>query len=144
MNKTQYFLRSAAVMGSVLDFIRALPINSDRPWVIEIKEMTRSLAQNAKMWAVLTDISRQVVWYGIKLSPEDWKHVITAELRKQRTVPGISGGFVVLGMSTSKMSAREMCDVIELAHAFGAEQGVKWGVKALDGIAWSKEWGAVA
>ena len=96
--------------------------------------------KNAKMWCVLTDISKQVKWYGEWLSPEDWKHVITAVLRNQRSVPGINGGFVVLGLSTSKMSIREMSDVIEMANAFGAEHGVKWGTKAMDGIRWSEEW----
>lgn len=140
MATTRFFLRDPSIVVNACRFISALLINSDRPWVIEIKEATRTLEQNAKMWCVLTDISKQVKWYGEWLSPEDWKHVITASLRKQKSVPGIDGGFVVLGLSTSKMSIREMSDVIELAHAFGAQQGVKWGVNALDGIRWSEEW----
>ena len=140
MAVTRFFLRDAGVVLNACKFISALLVNSARPWVIEIKEMTRSLEQNAKMWCVLTDISKQVKWYGEWLSPEDWKHVITAVLRNQRSVPGINGGFVVLGLSTSKMSIREMSDVIEMAHAFGAEHGVKWGTKAMDGIRWSEEW----
>ena len=92
--------------------------------VMEIKPVTRSLEQNAKMWACLTDISKQVDWYGNKLSPDDWKHVLSASLRKQRAVPGIDGGFVVVGLSTSQMTIAEMSEMIELAHAFGAQQGV--------------------
>ena len=91
---------------------------------MEIKPVTRSLEQNAKMWACLTDISKQVNWYGQKLSPDDWKHVLSASLRKQRAVPGIDGGFVVVGLSTSQMTIAEMSEMIELAHAFGADQGV--------------------
>ena len=92
--------------------------------VMEIKPVTRSLEQNAKMWACLTDISKQVNWYGHKLSPDDWKHVLSATLRKQKAVPGIDGGFVVVGLSTSQMTIAEMSEMIELAHAFGADQGV--------------------
>lgn len=95
-------------------------------YVVEIKPRTRSIDQNARLWAMLGDVSRQVEWYGQRLSPEDWKHVFTASLRKQRAVPGIDGGFVVLGQSTSKMTVREMSELIELMHAFGAEQGVQW------------------
>ena len=91
---------------------------------LEIKKETRSLAQNDKMWAVLTDLSRQVEWHGMKLSPKDWKNFITASLKGQRTIPGMHGGFVVLGESTSKMSVAEMTEVIECALAFGAEHGV--------------------
>lgn len=92
--------------------------------VLELKPVTRSLEQNAKMWACLTDISKQVDWYGQKLSPDDWKHVLSASLRKQRAVPGIDGGFVVVGLQTSQMTIAEMSEMIELAHAFGADRGV--------------------
>ena len=92
--------------------------------VLELKPVTRSLEQNAKMWACLTDISKQVNWYGNTLSPDDWKHVLSASLRKQRAVPGIDGGFVVVGLQTSHMTIAEMSEMIELAHAFGADRGV--------------------
>lgn len=94
--------------------------------VVSIKALTRSLMQNNRLWALLTDISRQVDWYGRKLSPENWKDVFTAALKKQDVVPGIEGGFVVLGMSTSKMTKQEMVDLQELISAFGAERHVKW------------------
>jgi hypothetical protein len=92
--------------------------------VLEAKLETRNLEQNAKMWATLADISQQVDWYGKKLTPEEWKWVLSASLKKQSVVPGIDGGFVVLGQSTSKMTIAEMSEMIELAMAFGAQQGV--------------------
>ena len=93
---------------------------------VEIKQATRSLEQNARLWAMLTDISRQVEWYGRRLTPEEWKHVFTASLAKQDVVPGIDGGFVVLGKSTSKMTKGEMAELQTLMEAFGAERGVRF------------------
>lgn len=87
---------------------------------------TRSVQANAAMWACLSDISRQVVWHGVKLSAEDWKEMISAGLRQQRAVPGIEGGFVVLGVRTSRMSIKEMGAMIEICHCFGAQQGVRF------------------
>lgn len=102
----------------------------DNGYAVEISckplKKTRSLQANAAMWAALTDISRQVVWHGNRLSPEDWKEVISAGLRQQRAVPGIDGGFVVLGVRTSKMSIKEMANMIELAICFGEQNGVKF------------------
>lgn len=92
--------------------------------VMEVKPETRSSAQNKRLWAMLTDISNQVDWYGRKLTPEDWKHIFTAALSKQDVVPGIDGGFVVLGKSTSKMTKGEMAELQTLMEAFGAEKGV--------------------
>lgn len=94
--------------------------------MVEVKPETRSLKQNARMWAMLDDVSKQVVWYGRKLMPEEWKHVFTASLTKQDVVPGLDGGFVVLGKATSKMTKGEMSELQELMQAFGAQQGVKF------------------
>lgn len=75
---------------------------------------------------MLNDISRQVDWYGKKLSPESWKHVFSSALKKQEVVPGLDGGFVVLGQSTSKMTVSEMRDMQDLMSAFGDERDVQW------------------
>lgn len=101
-------------------------------YVCTIQEPSRSLDQNAKLWALLTDVSQQVDWYGQKLTQEEWKDVFSASLKKQKVVPGIDGGFVVCGQSTSKMGKKEFSDLIELIHAFGAHQGVRWSDEMLE------------
>jgi hypothetical protein len=98
---------------------------------VTVAEPTRNLEQNARMWAMLADISRQVDWYGKRLTSEDWKHVFSSSLRRLEVVPNLDGsGFVALGMSTSRMSKREMSDLIELMFAFGAERDVEWSEPA--------------
>lgn len=94
--------------------------------IVTISEPKRSLIANARMWAMLNEIASQVVWHGQKLSAEDFKVMATAAIRKQRVVPGIDGGFVVLGDSTSKMSISQMSELITFLEAFGAEHGVKF------------------
>ena len=93
--------------------------------VITISEPTRNLEQNALLWALLSEVSATVIWHGRKLSPESWKHIFSASLKKQDVVPGLDGGFVVLGTSTSRMTKREFSDLIELIHAFMAQQEVR-------------------
>jgi len=91
---------------------------------LEVRPEKRSDAQNRRLWAMLGEIARQVDWYGQKLTAEEWKHVFSASLSKQKVVPGLDGGFVVLGLSTSKMTKGEMSDMQTLMEAFGAEKGV--------------------
>jgi hypothetical protein len=94
---------------------------------ITFKVNKRSLDQNAKLWCLLGEVSAQVEWYGQKLSPEDWKDMFTASLRKARVSPGIDpGSFVVLGLHTSDLTKEEFSNLIELIHAFGAEHGVEF------------------
>jgi hypothetical protein len=94
--------------------------------VVEVKPETRTTEQNSKLWACLTDVSRQVDWHGQKLEASEWKDVFTAALKRQKVVPGLEGGFVVLGSSTSRMTKAEMSELFELMFAFGAEHEVCW------------------
>lgn len=97
----------------------------ERSYHIEVKPLTRTLEQNALLWAMLTDISQQLNWHGQKLSNQDWKHVFSAALNQQRVVPNLENtGFVVLGQSTSKMTVAQMTEMIELMRAFAAQNGV--------------------
>jgi hypothetical protein len=121
MNRAILTLANDKVRDRAIQMIREAPVG----YRVDIKKPARSLDQNALMWPLLTDISQQVVWYGAKLSPDDWKDVLSASLRKARVVPGIDPGtYVPLGMRTSKMSKAEFSALIELIYAFGAERGV--------------------
>ena len=100
--------------------------NAPDGWMVQVKEKTRSIEQNSLLWARLEEIAKQVDWYGEKLASEDWKHVFSASLKKQKAVRGIDGGFVVLGQSTSKMTKAEMADLLTLMEAFAAERGVNF------------------
>lgn len=93
---------------------------------VEFKEAKRTTDQNARMWAMLTEVARQVEWHGLKLSADDWKLIFMAGLNQEmRLVPNLDGnGFVNLGRSSSDLSKAEMGDLMELISAFGAQRGV--------------------
>lgn len=144
MEKQTYLLRNSIVKQNCINAIQQLPTDSDRPLQITIQEDTRSLAQNRMLWACLHDISQQVVWYGRKMDAESWKHVFSAALKQQETVPGINGGFVVLGQSTSKMRVSEMRDLIAIIHAFGAEHNVRFSDESARAAEWANRFGRAA
>lgn len=100
--------------------------------VITLGRETRTDEQNDKQWPMLRDISKQVEWFGQKHSPEDWKDILSAAWRGQKLVPGVDGGFVALGVRTSKLSKEEFSDYIEAIYAFGSERSVIWSEKALE------------
>lgn len=100
--------------------------------VVEIKDPTRSLEQNALMWELLGKLAKQKQWpVDGKLQyigADDWKEILTAGLKKsQRVAQGADGGFVMLGSRTSKMSKRDMSELVEFIYAFGGEHGVEFG-----------------
>ena len=113
----------AAIKAQLYPFLAA-SLQAGGQWVLTVKRKTRSIEQNARLWALLTEVSKQVEWYGKKLTPEDWKNVFSAALYQQEAVPAINGGFVVLGRSTSKMTVAQMSEMQTMIEAFGAERGV--------------------
>ena len=103
---------------------------------VEIRPRTRTLDQNALLWSCLTDIAKQVQWpvngRHEHLTADEWKEIFSASLKQeQRMAMGLQGGFVMLGERTSRMTIRQMTELIELMHAFGNERGVQWSQTSL-------------
>lgn len=104
-------------------WIDKAPVNSR----VEFKGPRRSRDQNSMMWAMLTDIAVQKHHCNLKLTPEDWKFLFLASLKRElRMVPNLDNdGFVQLsGRSSSDLTKEEMSDLIELMSAWGAREGV--------------------
>lgn len=121
MSKRVFVMSHDLARQRAIDAVREAP----QGYTVTVGEPARTGDQNARLWASLTEVSRQVEWYGKRLTPEDWKHIFSASLRKLQVVPNLDGtGFVALGLSTSRMSKRELSDLLELIYSFGAERGV--------------------
>lgn len=123
MSRALFQIKADSDRSQIATWARNVPVGT----TVEFRAPRRSTDQNALMWSLLAQISKQVDWYGTKLSNEDWKDVLTASLRRTRVVPGIDAGtFVPLGMRTSHMTKEELGELIELIYAFGAERGVQF------------------
>lgn len=126
MSRALVILRSKAERERAKSWIDQAPTHTS----VEFKKPRRSLPQNDRMWAMLTDVAEHFAknggYHGLKLTPEDFKDVFTASLKRElRQAPNLDGtGFVLLGQRTSEMSVSEMADLITLIEAFGAAQGV--------------------
>ncbi|MEN6081606.1 recombination protein NinB [Chromobacterium piscinae] len=119
-----------AVMVSAWDAVKALVDGEQEAIQLVIRKVSkRSAEANALMWVRLHELAEQTDWHGIKLSPEEFKDLLSAGLAKSKVVPNIDGtGFVIVGQRTSKFSVKQMNDMITLIEAFGAERGVRFSV----------------
>jgi len=100
---------------------------------MKMQELTglRTIEQNKMLWGLLTDLSKQLKWpvngVFVKLTPEEWKIIMSAGWKRDmRMAQAIDGGVVMLGVSTSKLLKHDMADLITLILAFGAEHEIKW------------------
>jgi hypothetical protein len=120
--------RAIIVINSQLDRQKAMSWAHKAPYGtrVEFKAAKRTLPQNDRMWAMLTEIAQQLTWHGVRLTADDWKLVFLDALKREvRMVPNIDGnGFVNLGRSSSDLSKQEFSDLMEIIAAFGAQHGV--------------------
>ena len=99
---------------------------------VEFKAPRRSLPQNDRMWAMLTDVSEQATWNGDVLTPTEWKDMFTAAVKiasdphSVRAVQGLEGGLMLLGLHTSDMSTAEMTELLDYIEAWGVQHGVEF------------------
>ena len=122
MSRYSFLLHSAADRARAMKVVAAAPPGTR----LEVRAAKRSLPQNDRMWAMLTDVARQLPWHGVKLRPDDWKLIFMDALKRElRIVPNIDGtGFVNLGRSSSALTRSEMGNLLALIEAFAVQHGV--------------------
>jgi 5-methylcytosine-specific restriction endonuclease McrA len=91
--------------------------------VDEEKEERRSLEQNAKMWALLTEFSQQLEHGGRYYEPERWKAILLHAWGQEiEFLPSLDGNtFIPYGNQSSKMSKRDMISFLEFILAEGRQ-----------------------
>jgi hypothetical protein len=95
--------------------------------VVTIREETRSGEQNAKMWAMLSDVSRAKP-EGRHWTPETWKAAFMHVLGHQvQFCEGLdNSGPFPLGFRSSRLTVRQMADLITVIDEYGSRHGVEW------------------
>ena len=130
--------RALIILNRASDRERVQAWAAKAPWGTRVtfQEAKRTSDQNARMWAMLTEVARQVEWDGLKLSADDWKLIFMAALKQElRMVRNLDGtGFVQLGRSSSDLSVAEMGDLMDLIAAFGAREGVTFAEPEADHV----------
>lgn len=99
-------------------------------YIVTIAEPTRNLEQNAKLHAVLADVSRQAKYQGEKRSVEFWKGLFVSGWQiavgeKPEIVPGLEGEFINIRESTTTLSVRRMASLIEYINAWSSMNEVE-------------------
>lgn len=123
MGRALLVLSTDAIRRKACEWIRKAPDGTR----VEFKASKRTLPQNDRMWACLTDIAQQCEHMGRKYDANVWKHIFmdAALGRKTNYVPSLNGESVVpLGYHSSDLSKEEMSDLMEFISAWCAENDV--------------------
>lgn len=103
--------------------------------VVSITKPTRSIPQNAKMWAMLHDVSRSKP-EGRQWTPETWKAAFMHALGHQvQFADGLDGsGPFPLGFRSSHLTVAQMADLITCIQEYGDRHGVEWNETRRSGL----------
>jgi hypothetical protein len=95
--------------------------------VVTIKAGDRTLPQNSKMWACLSDIARAAP-EGRKWTTDTWKAAFLHSLGHQvQFAEGLDGsGPFPLGFRSSKLNKQQMADLITVILEYGDRHNVQW------------------
>jgi len=123
MSSFTFIVNGPASLKRIIEALWKVP----QGWVVTIRKPKRSNDQNAKMWAMLTDVSIARP-EGRELTPKVWKtlfmHSLDHELRFETALDG--KGMVPIDYSTSQLSKDRMSDLIESIYEYGSRHGVRW------------------
>jgi len=121
-----HFLVSRTIILHPGNRQHALRTLSDAPdgYVLTVAEPKRTLDQNSLFWALLSELSVRKV-AGREATPEAWKllvmhacgHACQFEI-------GLNGQPFPVGFRSSKLTKRQMGDLIDWIYAYASEQGV--------------------
>lgn len=94
--------------------------------VVNVREAARSLDQNAKLWAMLSDVSRAKP-DGRRHTTEVWKCLFMQACGHEvQFLMGLDGNPFPSGFKSSRLSKDQMCELIDFIDAWGSERGVIW------------------
>jgi len=124
MSRHTIILRGSADRARVVKYASQAPVGTR----VDFKAAKRTLPQNDRMWAMLTDIANQREHCGRKYTPNQWKvlfmHACGQQMEFVQTLDGST--FMPLGYRSSELSVGEMSELIDCMAAWGAENGVKF------------------
>jgi hypothetical protein len=128
MSRALLTLDSTAKREQAIDWIRKAKTGSR----VEFKGPARSLDQNSRFWAMLTDVAVQGRVKDRRFNTEDWKTMFMTAYAEERGLeirhlPALNrAGMIPCGRSSSDLSVAEMSELMEWIAAWGAENGIKF------------------
>lgn len=123
MSRAVLILANDTVRKRAQDWIAKAPEGTR----IELKAPKRNLEQNARLWAILTDIASQATHAGKKYTTDQWKVLfLHACGREVQFLPALDNHtFLPWGQSSSDLSKQEMSSLLEFIEAWCAENNIK-------------------
>lgn len=116
----RFWLNHQTARNRALEAVRTSP----EGYRVTIDPPGRTGEQNDRLHAILQDIAEQKEWHGERLTVEEWKRLFSAAVFREKMLPGLTGGIVIVPKFTRRMSKEELSELMEFATAWAVENGI--------------------
>jgi len=99
---------------------------SDEPFLLTFQKVSerRRNTQNRRYWAILHDVSEQLLVNNKVMSVDTWHEWAKRRFIGVREIPLPDGEVIILGMSSTELSVAEFSDYMQMIEAWATYQGV--------------------
>ena len=118
----RFVLREPLNRERAASAVLAAGVGLQPPLCVEIKPYRepRNLEQNAAYWAAIHDVAQHVGY-----APDDIHEIVKMKFLAPKEVELPDGSYRIV-KSTTRLTKREMSDLIDQLHAWGASLGVEF------------------
>lgn len=121
MSRALIIVNGPASRAEAANLLARVPIGTR----VEFKASKRSTPQNARMWALLTQIAKRPWIDGERYTVEELKDFFMWGLRREkRWMPTEDGRRVPVSMRTSDLSKEEMSELLEIIQEYCARHEI--------------------
>lgn len=122
MSKATIILHSNERRAQAARWANTAPLGT----VVDFREPKRTIPQNARFWAMLTDVSTAKP-NGLTHTPDMWKALFMKACGHEvQFLMGLDGMPFPHGFKSSELNKAQMGDLMEWIAVYGAENGVKF------------------
>jgi hypothetical protein len=124
MSRALLILTSRSVRERAIDWINRAPPGTR----VEFKAAQRSVDQNSRLWAMLSDVAIQKTHAGRRYTADQWKVLfLHACGREIQFLPALDNStFLPYGQSSSDLSKQEFSELLDFVDAWGSQNAVVW------------------
>ena len=120
---TTVLLRTKAARSQVCQWA----LNAPEGTIVTFKRPGRTLPQNDKMWAMLTDVARQAEHNGRRYTPDQWKALFMHACGHEvHFMAGLNSEPFPAGFRSSNLNKEQMGELLDFIDAWGIQNGVKF------------------
>ena len=117
----RFWLNHSTARNRALEAIKQAP----EGYRVTVDPPGRTTEQNDRLHAILQDIAEQHEWHGERLTVEEWKRLFSAAVFREKMLPGLNGGIVIVPKFTRRMTKPELSELMEFVTAWAVTNGIQ-------------------